>query len=275
MTHHIKKFALLFVILPILFGNSYLFGQENQSNQGKAVYLVSLNYKSGVPRIYDGELVFDEHSSVFVYDKDTYEGEVRDEKFDGERSVKVISKGRSTDDIGLVIFSDFTNDKTVERNFVQGRPFIVLDTLRTIDWTLLNDTKEIDGIKCQKATATVYGRDYEVWFSNTIPLPYGPWKLQGLPGLILEARSTDGEINFELKEIHPALIDRNEILPPSKGETIVGYINFYELQTKKADEFLKAAQARIAELQQSNALGSTASTRLKSSVLRIEKTPKF
>ncbi|SKB94949.1 GLPGLI family protein [Parapedobacter luteus] len=269
--YHIKKFALLFLILPILFNSSCLFGQESQSNQGKAIYLVSLNYS--IPRVYDGELIFDEKSSIFTYDKDTYEGEAR--AYDEVHNVRAISKGRSTDDIGLVIYSDFMNNKTVERDFIQDRPFIVSDTLRTIDWTLLNETKEIGDIKCQKATATVYGREYEVWFSNTIPLPYGPWKLQGLPGLILEARSTDGEINFELKEIHPALNDRYEILPPSKGETILGYINFYELQNKKADEFLKATQAKIAEFQQSQGTGSTAMTAIKSSVHRIEKTSKF
>jgi len=188
--------SILFVLLLC---NGNLLGQYRPLVQGKVVYHVSLHYDRSLSWVYEGELIFDERSSLFVYDKNTHEGEHDEQKQEGEGKItRTISKGRSTDEIGRVIHTDFENGKTVERDFIRKRAFVVLDTFRSIDWTLLDETRDISGMKCQKAKATVYGREYEAWFSKGIPLSYGPWKLQGLPGLILEARSTDGEINFEL-----------------------------------------------------------------------------
>ena len=56
----------------------------------------------------------------------------------------------------------------------------------TIDWKITDDLKKIGEYSCQKATATYKGNVYNVWFATDIPVPFGPWKLQGLPGLILE-----------------------------------------------------------------------------------------
>lgn len=65
------------------------------------------------------------------------------------------------------------------------------------EWKIEDDTKVIGGYSCQKATTTFKGRNYEAWFSPDIPMPYGPWKLHGLPGLILAAKDEKGEVVFE------------------------------------------------------------------------------
>lgn len=67
-----------------------------------------------------------------------------------------------------------------------------------IDWKLHADTtRRILGYTCQRATAEFRGRRWSVWFTPEIPLSRGPWKLGGLPGLILQACDETGLFGFE------------------------------------------------------------------------------
>ena len=42
------------------------------------------------------------------------------------------------------------------------------------------------------------GRNYHAWFAPEIPLNEGPWKFNGLPGLILEVYDTQDHYHFTL-----------------------------------------------------------------------------
>ena len=64
-----------------------------------------------------------------------------------------------------------------------------------IDWVLSDSTKMICGYLCHQATATFRGRNWIAWYCD-IPKSVGPWKLNGLPGLILAAETEDKEHTF-------------------------------------------------------------------------------
>jgi GLPGLI family protein len=64
-------------------------------------------------------------------------------------------------------------------------------------WKISMDTCIILSYTCQKATAHFRGREWEVWFTLEIPIDVGPWKLCGLPGLILKASDSKGHYAFE------------------------------------------------------------------------------
>ncbi len=104
--------------------------------------------------------------------------------------------------------------------------FTVNDDWITISWEITNQKKKVLGYECQKATGTFRGREYTAWFTTAIPVPYGPWKLFGLPGLILEAYDKKGMIHLTAKKIlYPDSIAIDTLKAPS--ETVVKSIREY------------------------------------------------
>ncbi len=66
------------------------------------------------------------------------------------------------------------------------------------DWKLIDETKIINTINCKKAEVSYKGRNWTAWYSAEIPLPYGPYKFSGLPGLIIKITDNKGDYDFEL-----------------------------------------------------------------------------
>ncbi len=98
---------------------------------------------------------------------------------------------------GTEIFKNFkTNKETVITNiFRQG--YLYAEEIPTLNWNITNESKVILSYTCKKATTTFLGRQYEAWFTPDIPINNGPWKLGGLPGLILKANDVQNYYIFE------------------------------------------------------------------------------
>lgn len=68
-------------------------------------------------------------------------------------------------------------------------------------WAITNTKTTIAGYACQKATTAFAGRKFEAWFTREIPVSDGPYKFNGLPGLITKVRDLDNQYSFELVKI--------------------------------------------------------------------------
>lgn len=64
-------------------------------------------------------------------------------------------------------------------------------------WEIADSARNILGYDCQMATSTFHGRKWTAWFAPDIPVQDGPWKLSGLPGLILAAECEGSQYRFE------------------------------------------------------------------------------
>lgn len=75
------------------------------------------------------------------------------------------------------------------------------ESIPEIAWQITDGRDSIGDYSCIYAEGRLGGRIWKVWFSPELPLPYGPWKLSGLPGLILKAEDESGAYKFEIQRI--------------------------------------------------------------------------
>ncbi|MBK1441533.1 GLPGLI family protein [Parapedobacter sp. ISTM3] len=104
-------------------------------------------------------------------------------------------------------------------NRLGASTYIIPQEYPQIDWQIGDDVKEIGGYTCQQAIGTFGGREYTVWFAPELPFPYGPWKLNGLPGLILEAEDSRKEVIFRYAGFDKQGSGGIEIALPSDAAT--------------------------------------------------------
>jgi len=91
---------------------------------------------------------------------------------------------------------DFQNGQLTFIAPARENSYSIEEKIPVIDWVITQETKVIKGFPCQKATCKFRGRNYEAWFCSQIPYSNGPWKLGGLPGLILEAYDVNKDVLF-------------------------------------------------------------------------------
>lgn len=102
------------------------------------------------------------------------------------------------------VFLSYDNDESFVEYCI-AEPF-------SIQWSFHPETKKIGKYVCKKATASFRGRSYTAWFTEAVPLNVGPWKFQGLPGLLVEIYDNKREVAFTLEKIEmPA--NKRKLLP--------------------------------------------------------------
>lgn len=96
------------------------------------------------------------------------------------------------------VYKNYPQGKMTVTDGLLMQDYIYEDTLYAQNWVIQDSSKLILGHECQKAVCHYRGHCWTAWFAMDIPITDGPWKLCGLPGLIMEATSEDNSHAFKL-----------------------------------------------------------------------------
>lgn len=151
--------------------------------------------------------------------------------------------------LGIEIIKNIKKNELIytELETALGQNFMYKEEVPKIDWQIGSETKKISSYTCVKATTKFRGRIYEAWFSPEIPIPNGPWKFGGLPGLILYITDSKDEYRFEcigienLKKIEPIVLYKLKY----ENTTREKYLRLCERFHKDAVPYAKAAGGAV------------------------------
>ena len=99
-----------------------------------------------------------------------------------------------------VLYTIFKNyPKTGVLTYIEKKgnlDYLYEEAIPTPEWQLVDGDTTILSYPCQKAVSRFRGRVWTAWYAPELPYDNGPWKLGGLPGLILKAEEQDGIFSF-------------------------------------------------------------------------------
>ena len=99
-----------------------------------------------------------------------------------------------------VVITDMDKSEVISHDNIYPYRYEVYEPMAKVDWALDDDTLTVCGLLCHGAKGKLYGKQWRVWYCEDIPASAGPWKLRGLPGLIVKAEDIEGIHCFELYE---------------------------------------------------------------------------
>ena len=122
-------------------------------------------------------------------------------------------------------------------------PFLykVTEDIEIPTWNIVEGSDSVCGYLCQKANGKFRGKTWNVLYAEDIPTVAGPWKLQGLPGLITYAADDEGMHTFKLIGIY----QETAPITHSSG-SIVSEFSIEELRMRKTVKpYMKATKEQI------------------------------
>ncbi len=211
---------IVLLILPIIC---------NGQNSGVATY----NIKYGYTNMSDtcATLLFKKDKSYFITTagpNNTFSLVLHDTLCCPPQKLKSTMQNQSQ------VYIDLTKNSLISTNeLFLTEPYYTMEEPRSINWTIHSDSRVISGYNCLKATGTFRGREYTAWFTKEIPCEFGPWKFNGLPGLIVEVVEKNKHLHFQLRTISFNTKQEPHSLKNKKYFTVPEYLNIFKQEVLK------------------------------------------
>lgn len=166
-------------------------------------------------------------------------GDTVNNKGDITNIVKIDSKNHL-----FYVYKDFLTDTISFTNFADNKSYKIFEKNIKFNWVIKAEEKMIGPYKCKKATTNFRGRDYIAWFSEDIPINDGPFKFNGLPGLIVEIYDTEAKYSWIIKSIN-FNNDISEIVEPNLNYKTIDIKTSVKISDEELKNLVSLNQSRL------------------------------
>ncbi len=227
-----------------LFGIASLFAIIVNAQQAKFCGKVDYTFTTNLAYLYSEKYTMN-FNSTYSYCEEKVEVKIND-KNSQEKSEQGVTNKHIVDRQNLKSKFFFNNGSHLyfRDNFMDEILLVKEDAIEW-NWILHPETKQIANFTSKKATTTFRGRNYTAWYITNIPIPFGPWKFHGLPGLILEVY--DASLSFHIMA-NNVKIDNSPCIIKIDAVDLKKAINIEDYLLKKdkiLDEFLAEMSSRL------------------------------
>jgi GLPGLI family protein len=161
------------IVLYILGFSGFSFAQT-----GKNIYVEYNFTDNSIYKEVKAVLIFNDTTSIFktFFGEPEQEPELKNNSIFIGSLTDIYQKCNKTKNT-LVTYRTLEDDEILE----------ISEKITYFNWNLIFDEeKKIGNYICKKATTKFRGREYTAWYYEDVPAFFGPWKFNGLPGLIIE-----------------------------------------------------------------------------------------
>jgi GLPGLI family protein len=118
------------------------------------------------------------------------------------------------------LYYNYADKKKVEMREFMTKKFLIEGELKPNAWKLSEETREINGYTCKKASFVNEERkqNITVWYTEQIPVSAGPESFNSLMGLVLQVDINDGEIVTTAINIDFKTLNKGDIKAPKEGK---------------------------------------------------------
>lgn len=225
------RYILYCGIFTLLFTNSFIAKAQDKTYKIQCTY--ELNYQpdstnTGSKKSEEMLLLLNDHYSIFTsknnYLRDSVDRVVA---FNSANMNSTLQYFQSVPTNFRFTIIKGSTDELLYIDFVYHDRLSYTEPKNNFNWTILHDTATINGFNCQKATASYGGRKWIAWFAPGISISDGPYKFNGLPGLIIKINDSQNHYSFMLTDF----VNREGIVLTSQKEImLVTKSKFYALQ---------------------------------------------
>lgn len=191
-------------------------------------------------------LYFNEKASLYTTKKGEEPEEQEINHQEGEMRVQMRFSGASSDN---ATYLDLKKETLIEKKDFMDKTFLVQDKDPKLPWKLGTESKKILDYNCRKATAEIDDRSIEAWFTTELPIASGPGSYFGLPGMILEIKSSSesGDRHLTAESVQLKTLEADQITAPKKGKKVSreAFKKIVEEKTKEMQDQMGGQGNRI------------------------------